>query len=183
MLFLLYLNIYDLEKIRSRWNYLKACSHTQSHVIGHSLINNAVKLGGLFFKVFLVSVHILWCYDYFCNASLGLRVDASALFKRCERQEVTVTYQYVQVSAKRSVTLMFSFSSGLGSGWCYIYGFPCHIPRASPVLPAAAWQGPPSSQRDSRHTQSYGFSDSDCSGEGCHLSVNLGAEAGTGKQK
>lgn len=183
MLFLLYLNIYELEKICSRWNYLKACSYTQSHVIGHSLINNAVKLWGLgfFFKVFLVSVHFLWCYDYFCNVLLGLRVDASALFKRCERQGVTVTCQYVQVSAKRSVTLMFSFSSGLGSGWCYIYGFPCHIPLTSPVLPAAAWQGPLSSQRDSRHTQSCGFSDSDCSGEGCHLSVNLGAEAGTGE--
>lgn len=83
----------------------------------------------------------------------------------------------------REVTLMFSFSSGVGSGWCYIYGFPCHIPLSSPVLPAAAWQGPLSSQRDSRHTKSCVFSDSDCSGKGCHLSVNLGAEAGTGEAK
>lgn len=102
-------------------------------------------------------------------------------FSRSMGDRVTVTCQHVQVSAKRSVTLMFSFSSGLGSVWCYIYRFPCHITLTSPALPAAAWQWALSSQRDSRHTKSYGFSDSDCSGKGWHLSVNLRAEAGTGE--
>ena len=71
------LNIYELRKIWTSWNYPKACCYTQSHVIGQSLINNAVKI--VFIKVFLVYMPFHGCYDCLFSVYLGSEVDVPVL--------------------------------------------------------------------------------------------------------